>query len=491
MAYQHGVYITEQATSLTPPVQVDSAIQVIVGTAPVNLVEDPQGAVNKPLIAYSYAEAVSKVGYSDDFENYTICQSIDASFRVFNVAPIVLINVLDPAEHNIAVTDEAHPIVNNEIEIEEEGIMLDETFSVSSEDGVTDYVKDNDYKLSFNDDGFVVLEVVEGGQIETDGETSLTLGFTKLDPSAVTKDDVIGGYDIATGKYKGLENVEQVFPQLSVLPGTIIAPGWSHMPSVGIAMTSKTKEINGSFSCQSILDIDTTEADGASVYSDAAAWKNDNSYTDKNNIVVWPKAKVGEDKTYYFSALIAPLMAFIDNQNEGVPYVSPSNKQAKITATVLESGEEVRLDRVQGNLLNSNGIMTAINMDGWKAWGNRTGAYPSTSDPKDAFISVRRMFDWWGNTFIRTYFQKVDDPTNLRLVDNIVDSENIRANGYQAKQQIAGAKIEFNHDENPLTDIIDGKIVFHQYLTPYPPARSITNILEFDPYALQAALGGE
>jgi len=490
MAYQHGVYITEQATSLTPPVQVDSAIQVIVGTAPVNLVEDPQGAVNKPLIAYSYAEAVSKVGYSDDFENYTICQSIDASFRVFNVAPIVLINVLDPTEHNIAVTDEAHPIVNNEIEIEEEGIMLDETFSVSSEDGVTDYVKDNDYKLSFNDDGFVVLEVVEGGQIETDGETSLTLGFTKLDPSAVTKDDVIGGYDIATGKYKGLENVEQVFPQLSVIPGTILAPGWSHMPSVGIAMTSKTKGINGSFSCQSVLDIDTNDVDGAAAYSDAAGWKNDNSYTDKNNIVAWPKAMVG-DKTYYFSALIAPLMAFIDNQNEGVPFVSPSNKQAKITATVLESGEEVYLDQVQANLLNSNGIITAINMDGWKAWGNRTGAYPSTTDPKDAFISVRRMFDWWGNTFIRTYFQKVDDPTNLRLVENIVDSENIRANGYKAKQQIAGAKIEFNQDENPLTDIIDGKIVFHQYLTPYPPARSITNILEFDPYALQAALGGE
>lgn len=490
MAYQHGVYITEQATSLTPPVQVDSAIQVIVGAAPVNLVEDPQSAVNKPLIAYSYAEAVSKVGYSDDFENYTICQSIDASFRVFNVAPIVLINVLDPSEHNIAVTDEVHPIVDNEIEIEEEGIMLDETFSVSSEDGVTDYVKDNDYKLSFNDDGFVVLEVVEGGQIETDGETSLTLGFTKLDPTAVTKDDIIGGYDSATGRYKGLENVEQVFPRLSVIPGTILAPGWSHMPSVGIAMTSKTKDINGSFSCQSILDIDTNEVDGASVYSDATAWKNDNSYTDKNNIVVWPKAMVG-DKTYYFSALIAPLMAFIDNQNEGVPYVSPSNKQAKITATVLESGEEVRLDRVQANLLNGNGIITAINMDGWKAWGNRTGAYPSSTDPKDTLIPVRRMFDWWGNTFIRTYFQKVDDPTNLRLVDNIVDSENIRANGYQAKQQIAGAKIEFNHDENPLTDIIDGKIVFHQYLTPYPPARSITNILEFDPYALQAALGGE
>ena len=36
------------------------------------------------------------MGYSDDFRKYTLCQSIDASFRVFNIAPIVCINVLDP-----------------------------------------------------------------------------------------------------------------------------------------------------------------------------------------------------------------------------------------------------------------------------------------------------------------------------------------------------------------------------------------------------------
>ena len=36
------------------------------------------------------------VGYSDDFENFTLCQSIERLFQVFNVAPIILVNVLDP-----------------------------------------------------------------------------------------------------------------------------------------------------------------------------------------------------------------------------------------------------------------------------------------------------------------------------------------------------------------------------------------------------------
>ena len=39
-----------------------------------------------------------------------------------------------------------------------------------------------------------------------------------------------------------------------------------------------------------------------------------------------------------------------------------------------------------------------------------------------------------------------------------------------------------------MTDLINGKLTFHQYLTPYPPAEDIHNILEFDPYALEDAL---
>ena len=69
-----------------------------------------------------------------------------------------------------------------------------------------------------------------------------------------------------------------------------------------------------------------------------------------------------------------------------------------------------------------------------------------------------------------------------------MDTENIRGNSYVSQGKCARAEIEFNADENPVTDLINGKLTFHQHLAPYVPAEDILNILEFDPYALQEAL---
>ena len=116
MPYNHGVYNQEQETSLTTPIQGTAGLQVIFGTAPIHLAADPAAAVNKPVVCYSFAECQQAMGYSDDFENFTLCQSMDACFRVFNVAPIILVNVLDPgksghttqnAEEECAVADGA------------------------------------------------------------------------------------------------------------------------------------------------------------------------------------------------------------------------------------------------------------------------------------------------------------------------------------------------------------------------------------------------
>lgn len=46
--YQHGVYNQEQATSLTTPIQSSAALQVIFGTAPIHLADDPAKAANTP-----------------------------------------------------------------------------------------------------------------------------------------------------------------------------------------------------------------------------------------------------------------------------------------------------------------------------------------------------------------------------------------------------------------------------------------------------------
>ena len=47
MSYMHGIRIQENPTNIPTPVKNEAGVPVIFGTAPVNLVADPEGAVNK------------------------------------------------------------------------------------------------------------------------------------------------------------------------------------------------------------------------------------------------------------------------------------------------------------------------------------------------------------------------------------------------------------------------------------------------------------
>ena len=127
-------------------------------------------------------------------------------------------------------------------------------------------------------------------------------------------------------------------------------------------------------------------------------------------------------------------------------------------------------------MLNANGVITAINANGFKSWGNNTAAYPSTTDPKDRWWAVRRFFDWDGNNFIQTYFQKVDKPGNKRLIQSIVDSQNIIGNGYVARDYCAGYRVEFRSDENPVTNLLAGHLTVHHLTWPRTFPRNISKI---------------
>ena len=483
MAYNHGVRVQEQETSIVAPITGTAGLQVVIGTAPVNLAADPYAVTNVPIIAYSYKEAAQQLGYSDDFKKYTLCQSIDASFRVLNVAPIILINVLDPKKHKKANEEVKVAVESMQATVEITGILAD---TVEVKSGETVLKKDTDYITSFDSDGFLLISLVAGGAGAAAVE--LTVNSTSIDPTAVEATDIIGGYDAATDKETGLELIRHIYPKFSMTPGLLLAPGWSHIPEVGVVLAAKCEEINGVFTCECILDIDCT-ADGATKYTDCNEWKNKNGYTNKHAALMWPQVKIGS-KQYAYSAIFGALTAYTDASNDDVPNLSPSNKLIGITGMVLDDGTEVTLDQTQANLLNGQGIITAINMNGWRTWGNNTACYPANTDPKDRWFCCRRFFSWWANSFILTYFQKVDDPGNYRLIESIVDSENIRGNSYVSQGKCAGARIEFSEEENPVTDILNGKIQFHQYLAPYVPAEDILNTLEFDPDMLSAALSG-
>lgn len=477
MAYMHGIRIQENPTSVPTPVKNEAGVPVIFGTAPVNLAANPENAVNKLFLCNTFAEAREAVGYSEDYESFTLCQAMDAFFKAFGIGPVILCNVLDPAIHK-AVYTETLDVVNGQAVMKETGVLLK---GLSVKAGDTDLEDGKDYVISFNDGGYAVVTVL------MEGVSSIILSGNKIDPTKVTAEDIIGSYDSATGAETGMELVRKVYPKFALTPSLLLAPGWSQDPKVGLALAEKCTDVNGMFKCECVLDIDTGRA---KKYTEVADVKLESGYINEHTICVWPMVKYA-GKAMSFSAIYAAMACYTDYNNDNIPNLSPSNREIRVSASVLKDGTEVTLDVSQANELNRAGIVTALNMNGFKAWGNNTAAYPNTKDPKDRWIACRRFFSWWGNSFITTYMEKVDNPANYRLIESIVDSENVRGNSLVSMGKCAGIRMVYSKEDNPINDVIDGRIVFRQYLAPYTPAEDILNVLEFDPSMLEAALGGE
>lgn len=488
MSYQHGVRVLEQPTGVAAPITGTAGLQVAIGTAPINLAENPAAVTNVPVIAHSFSEAVAQLGYSEDFEKYTLCQAMYASFKLFAVAPVIFINVLDPATHKTDVADAASVAISHlQGKLSDLGVIKSSVVVKASASAEAPLVLGTDYTLTFDDDGYLVITMTATGAGAA--LTSVKVTYSKLNPSAVTKANIIGTYNTSTGAETGLEVLRQVYPKFGMVPGLLLAPGWSQDADVAAVLAAKCEEINGYFSCECLVDIDTGNS-GARVYTDAKTKKDAMGLSSPHALALWPCVKVGS-KVLALSAIMGALTAYTDAINDDVPNLSPSNKALGISGTCLADGTEVTLDQIQANTLNGGGIATAINVNGWRSWGNNSAAYPANTDPKDRWWCCRRFFSWWGSSFILTYAQRVDDPTNYRLIEAIVDSENIRGQSY-VPDKCAAIRIEFLESENPETNLLDGKIKFHQYLAPYTPAEDICNVLEFDTEALASALlGGE
>ena len=473
MKYKHGIGVREVSTKLPLPVENQGGVAIVFGTAPVNLVKNPKAATNKLFLCKTFDETKEALGYSEDYKSYSLCQAMDVFFKIVRISPVIFCNVLDPEIHSSAYT-ETLTIKNKQAKSTKKGILL-EGLTVGS-------LTSDKYILSFDDNGYLVVTIT--GDVS---ETTLTLTGKMLDPTKVKATDIIGNHNINTGKDTGLELIKQVYARFGVLPGLLLAPGWSHIPEVGVSLNEKCKNISGVFSCECIVDIDTKKA---AKITDVKKVKDECGFNGSRTICVYPMIKTAEKKMYA-SALYAAMACKIDSENDFTPNITPSNKKIDIEATVFFDGTEVYFDNTDANSLNAIGVVTAINFNGFRFWGNNTAAYPDIVDPKDRWIGARRFFSWWGNSFAAKYFSNVDDLMNTRFIESIVDSVNIEGNSLVAQNKCAGLKVVFEKADNPDEKLLDGKISFRHYLAPYIQAEYIEAVLEFDINMLLSSLGGK
>ena len=465
MAFTHGVYTQELPTPVYAMREVDSALPFVVGTAPVhNLSADKSAPLNEPKLLFNFKQFVETFGGVGDSENeadFTLSEFARIFFTLYNMGPVVFVNVLDPANHTTSVTDETKTFEDDEISAPG---LISGTVTVTSSDGSTTYEEGTDYEVDPVKNKIVRLE---DGTI-TSGE-EVQLSYDKIDPSAVVAEDIVGGVDSSTGDRTGLEIIENVFPEFGKIVGLVLAPGYSYESTVATAMISKAELINEHFRAMAYIDIDPTNTTS----SDAVTFKQD--YSSPHAVFFWPKAKASEDKEEWLSSHAAGLTAKVDFNNGGVPFESPSNKTLRVV------GPAVTMPLQECNYLNEQGITTLMRMfSGWKLWGNRTSAFPGNTDIKDSFIPTRRMANFIENNLIVNTWQKVDNPMNTRLIESVTDTTNIYLNGYVGRDMLLGARVGFLKEENPDTDLSNGIIRIHIWYLAPPPAETIEFLLEVD-----------
>lgn len=317
-----------------------------------------------------------------------------------------------------------------------------------------------------------VVTILLGAELE---DNKCKVSYRKYAPDKVTAADIVGGVD-AQGNYTGLALIDSIYPKYNLVVGNIIAPKFSLESEVVMAMVRKATAVSEVFPALAIVDIDT---DKYLTYADAIEFKNNSNYHDCHLIVCYPKVKLGTDQ-YYLSTQIAGLMNRVDAANNNLPYVSPSNQALEISAAVLANGTEVYYNRDAANLLNAAGIVTVFAFNGLKAWGNYTAAYPSSSDPREIFIPVRKMFNFITAMLTTNYISTLDQPINRRMIEGLLHSANLYLNGLVTQGALLGGRLEFNEEDNTQTNLMNGVLNFRLYMTPPSPAQALIFTLEVD-----------
>lgn len=469
---KHGIYVSRQEPAASVPVAAESGIPFVIGAAPVQSASTPAKA-GVPVMCESWEDVVSKLGYSGNWDSYNLCEFAYAYFKLYGCKPVVFCNLLNPSSMKSAVDAADITAVNHQVHLPMEAINDDALVVKAAGNAGDAYVAGTDYTAYYSGDNLIVELLEDGACYDATAES---VSYNKVDPAQVTADKVAAG----------LENSELCMAATGHAPDLLCAPGYSSDPTVVAAMALKASGINGMFRAKALVDIGSG-ADGAETLEAAIAYKQEN-LTDENMIVCWPMvAKDGH--RYHLSTHLAGVMTQTDSTNDGCPYESPSSKAMNADAMVLASGEEVMLSHPQANMLNAQGIVTGLIFVGaLVAWGNYTAAYPERKAEEVCFIPLARVFDWVGNTVIRTLWSKLDAPINRRLMDTVVDEINIWLNGLVGSGYLYGARVEAPEEENTKENLQAGIIKVHIYLASPSPAQEISVTLEYDSSYVTAAM---
>lgn len=290
---------------------------------------------------------------------------------------------------------------------------------------------------------------------------------------AETLANILGGVNATTGQYEGLHAFLGAESVVGFQPRILLAPGFTH--------TRPEDPVNvGQFLANPVVAelIGVAErlraviiADGPNTTdADAIAYAED--FGSSRVYLVDPKvykSAGGVTVTEWASPCVAGLLAKSDNERGF--WWSPSNQNVNgIIGTARPIDFTLGDPNSRANLLNEKNVATIIRQDGYRLWGNRT----LSSDPKWAFLCVRRTADIINDSLLRAHLWAVDRGITKQYVAEVQEGVNAYLRHLTTIGAILGGQCWADPDLNTPDQIAQGKVYWDFDFTPVYPAEHLT-----------------
>lgn len=453
--YLHGVETINVSSGSNPIQVVKTAVIGLVGVA-------PMGAVNTPILVNNPAGAAQ---FGAPIPGFSIPQSLDVIFKQ-GAGTVIVVNVFDATKHTTQVDDESQTVTDGTLKLNYAPIGA-VTIKDSSDDPVT-YVDGVDYSIDEYGNFTVLSSNISDSEV-------LKFTYKRFDETKVLAADIIGAYDSDDDSRTGTKCFDLAYNLFGFTPKILIAPTFSQVNAVAaelVALADKYRAIT-------YLDAPAGTSIANAIAGRGPAGSINFSTSSQRVELLYPhlqKYDVATDTyvNFPYSAFKAGLRAAVDNA-EGY-WVSDSNHEIKgVTGVEVPLTASINNANTDVNRLNEAGITTVFNSfgTGIRAWGNRNASYP-TNTKIDSFVSVRRVADIVAESIELACLENIDKPINLGWVDDVVESVNNFLRTLIRRGAIIDGRCWYNPDDNPVSELQQGKVVFSYDLCPPPAAERIT-----------------
>lgn len=287
-------------------------------------------------------------------------------------------------------------------------------------------------------------------------------GATEADTLA----NVVGGVDAVTGQYQGVHALLGAESVVGFAPRILCAPGFTHQRPSGEANPVVAELLTLADRMRAVIIADGPNTTDAAAIAAAGDFGSARIYLVDPWVKVLRGANIVDEPA---SSRVAGLIAKQDN-DRGF-WHSPSNQEiAGIIGTSRPVDFKLGDANSRANLLNEANVATIIRQNGFRLWGNRT----LSSDPKFAFLSVRRTADILNESLQRAHLWAVDRNITKTYVQDVVDGVNGYIGTLIALGALLGGRCWADPDLNTAANITQGKVYFNFDFTPPYPAEHIT-----------------